>query len=181
MRSAGVNRSATLAVAAFGVLAAAGAGACAHANPEPAPPGPAQTTPPQPGSACGETLDGALTALPQAAGITGNTKSLLQCRDGAWRPFVDPYPSSDRWLTTGPELILHGQGRRNPEAKAGTWTASPQTSEARCSVERVDVVGAGETSAPETLTADPGRPLTFEVGDHMFTAKLAGYCLWQRG
>jgi hypothetical protein len=176
-----VNRSLTPAVAAFGALAVVGAGACAHASPQPVPPGPAQTTPPQPGSACGDTLDGALTALPQPAGITGNAKTLLQCGDGTWRPFVDAYPSSDRWLTTGPELILHGQGLQNPEAKAGTWTASPQTTETRCSAESVDVVAAGQTSQPQTFTADPGRPLTFDVSDHMFTVKLSGYCLWRRG
>lgn len=152
--------------------------ACAHADPEPAPPGPPETAAPQPDSPCAENLADALT--PAEPGATGNNRLLLHCQDGSWQQLHDPYPSSDRWLTTGPELVLHGQGRRNPEAKAGNWTADPQTAQARCSVERVDVLGAGETSEPETFTADPGRPLTFEISDHMYTVKLGGYCLWQR-
>ncbi|MUL83759.1 MULTISPECIES: hypothetical protein [unclassified Mycolicibacterium] len=168
-----------LTAATLSVTAALTTSACAHADPQPAPPGPAQTTAPQPGTSCAESLAGVLT--PADAGQIGNNRRLLQCEDGSWQPFADAYPSSDRWLTTGPEVILHGQGRRNPEAKAGTWTASPQTAEALCSVEVVDIVAAGRTSGPMTTTAAPGQPLTVEVSDHMFTVKLSGYCLWQRG
>lgn len=142
------------------------------------PPGPAETTAPQPDSSCTESLSGALTPADPAQ--TGNNRLLLQCDDGSWHRFTDPYPSSDRWLSTGPALILHGQGRRNPEAEGGTWTASAQTAEARCSVEVVDVLGAGKTSEPEMFSAEPGQSLTFEVSDHMFTVKLSGYCLWAR-
>jgi hypothetical protein len=174
-----MNRPLTLAAAAF--VAAVSVGACAPAHSDPAPPGPTQTAPPETGSACGENLDGALTALPQPAAETGSAKSLLQCTGGTWQPFLDPYPASDRWLTTGPELVLHGQGRRNPEVRAGTWTGIPQTDETQCHAEVVDVVAAGETSPPEAHGADPGQPLTFDVSDYLFTARLSGYCLWQRG
>ncbi|MGV0744504.1 hypothetical protein [Mycolicibacterium sp. XJ870] len=162
--------------AAFMLGAAVGASACAQANPEPPPPGPPQSTPPRADSPCSESFEGVLTRPGPSAG-----QPLLHCNGGVWQQLHNPYPSSDRWLTTGPELIVHGQGRRNPEAKAGAWTGTPQTAEARCSAERVDVVAAGETSAPEKLSADPGRPLTFEVSDHMFTVTFSGYCLWQRG
>jgi hypothetical protein len=40
----------------------------------------------------------------------------------------------------------------------------------------VATVGAGPSAH-----ADPGQPLTFAVSDHLFTAELTGYCLWQRG
>jgi hypothetical protein len=172
-----MNRSLTLAAAA--VVAAVGVGACAPANAEPA--APTQTVAPQTGSGCGENLDGALTALPQPAAETGRAKSLLQCTGGSWQPFLDPYPASDRWLTTGPELVLHGQGQRNPEVRAGTWTGIPQTDETQCHAVVVDVVAAGETSPPEAHGADPGQPLTFDISDHLFTVRLSGYCLWQRG
>ncbi|WP_166905286.1 hypothetical protein [Mycobacterium sp. DL440] len=164
--------------AALIAAAALSTTACAHADPEPAPPGPADTTAPQPDASCTESLAGALT--PADPGQLGNNRRLLMCDGVIWQAFGGPYPSSDRWLTTGPQLILHGQGRRNPEAAAGTWLAIPETAEARCSVEVVDVLGAGKTSEPETFSAGPGQSLTFEVSDHMFTAKLSGYCLWTR-
>ncbi|MED5812963.1 hypothetical protein VST63_11385 [Mycolicibacterium sp. 050232] len=172
-----MGRALALGAAVLTVATALTTSACAHADPEP-PPGPSETTAPQPDSACAEDLAGALTLMDDSP--TGNNRRLLQCSGGAWQPSGDPYPSSDRWLTTGPLLILHGQGRRNPEAKAGAWTGSPQTSEARCGVEVIDVLGAGKTSEPQTFSGDSGRPLTFEVSDHMFTAKLSGYCLWAR-
>lgn len=153
------------------------ASACAHAEPQPPPPGPSETSAPTADASC--TQSGALATNGEA--ITGNNLHLLQCTNGTWQQFDDPYPSSDLWLTTGPELMLHGQGRRNPEVKAGPWTATPQTTEAKCGAEVVDVLGAGETSEPRMFSADAGQPLSFEISDHLFTVKLSGYCLWQRG
>ena len=169
-----LDRSAVIAAAV--TAAAVITSACAHAEPEP-PPGPPETSAPQPGAACAQSGTLASNGAPR----TGNKLPLVRCVDGTWQTFNDPYPSSDLWLTTGPALILHGQGRRNPEAKAGTWMGLPQTTEARCSADVVDVLGAGETSEPQTFTADTGQPLTLEISDHMFTAKLSGYCLWRRG
>ncbi|MFV8050961.1 hypothetical protein [Mycobacterium sp. 48b] len=173
-----MHRTLASTAAALTVAAALTTSACAQADPEPVPQGPSETTAPQPDSSCTESLAGALTAADPAQ--LGNDRRLLQCDDRRWQTFSGAYPSSDRWLTTGPELILHGQGRRNPEAAAGTWTATPQTAEARCSVEVVDVLGAGKTSEPQTFSAEQGRSLTYEVSDHMFTTKLSGYCLWAR-
>ena len=168
-----MNRSVALASAVLWAAAALNAAACAHATPQPPPPGPADTTAAQPDSPCPDGFEGALTG-------TGTERPLLICTGGTWQQLHDPYPSSDRWLTTGPELIVHGQGRRNPEAKAGSWTGLPQTAEAHCRVDSVDVVGAGRTSAPQTFTAGAGQPLHFEVSDHLFTVALSGFCLWQR-
>jgi hypothetical protein len=164
------------AIAALTIPVSAGlacvAVACAHASPGP-PPGP-PPPPPAVGAACGGNLDGALTGA-------GDTKNLLTCSGTTWQQYLDPYPSSDRWLTTGPELVLHGQGRRNPEIQGGTWMGTPQTTDTTCGAEIVDVLGAGKTSKPQTLAADPGRPLTMDVSDHLFTVRLKGYCLWQKG
>jgi hypothetical protein len=172
------RRIALTAVAAIAGFAVGTVG-CAPASPNPPPPGP-PPDPPQAGASCIGDLDGALTALPKPADDLSNKRNLLQCSNGTWEPFLDPYPSSDRWLSTGPAVVLHGQGRRNPEVKAGVWTATPVTAEAQCSAERVDVVSAGRTSAPETFSADPGQPLTLDVSDHLFTVAFSGYCLWQR-
>ena len=174
-----MSRALALSAAALTVAAALSTSACAQAEPEPVPQGPSETTAPQPNSACTESLAGALT--PVDPGQLGNNRRLLLCDGASWQTFGGPYPSSDHWLTTGPPVILHGQGRRNPEARAGMWTGTPQTVEARCSVEVVAVLGAGETSEPATFSAEPGQSLTFEVSDHMFTTKLSGYCLWARG
>ncbi|OMC39855.1 hypothetical protein A5740_25865 [Mycobacterium sp. GA-1841] len=173
-----MRRAPAVSVAAVVVATALTTSACAHAAPGPAPPGPAETTAPQPQTSCTESFSGALT--PAEPGQTGNDRRLLLCDGAVWQAFDGPYPSSDRWLTTGPPLILHGQGRRNPDAKAGTWLGMPQTAEARCRAEVVDVLGAGRTSEPETVSAEPGQSLTFAVSDHMFTTTLSGYCLWAR-
>ena len=177
-----MSRTFALSAAALTVAAALSTSACAHADPEPVPvpvpQGPSETTAPQPDSSCAENVDGTLTPADPAQ--TGNNRRLLQCTAGTWQTFGGPYPSSDRWLSTGPQVTLHGQGRRNPEARAGTWTGTPQTAEAHCGAEVVDVLGAGRTSEPQTFSADPGQSLTIEVSDHMFTTKLSGYCLWAR-
>ena len=36
-----------------------------------------------------------------------------------WSVVSSPYPLSDRWLTYGPGLQLHGPGMRNPESVTG--------------------------------------------------------------
>ena len=62
-------------------------------------------------------------------------KTTLVCTDQGegfqWTVVSSPYPLSDRWLTYGPELQLHGPGMRNPEIVSGRWTGYPQEAE-RC-------------------------------------------------
>jgi hypothetical protein len=36
-----------------------------------------------------------------------------------WTVVSSPHPLSNRWLTYGPELQLHGPGMRNPESVTG--------------------------------------------------------------
>src|SRR5262245_16851006 len=63
---------------------------------------------PQAGAPCSEVVAGALTQLP-------DFMTVLQCRkqrfgEFRWQTFDSPYPNSDRWLTYGPQLTLHGEG-----------------------------------------------------------------------
>lgn len=168
-------RLALTAVAATAAAAVAATG-CAHAQPEPPPSVPPPL--PQAGAPCAAHLDGALTPLPPPAdSAPSRAKNLLECAEGTWQTYRDPYPAPDRWLTTGPELVLSGM--RNPEISAGTWTGTPQSVDTRCGAEQVEVVAAGQTSDPQPLTGGPGEPLRVRVSDRLFTLKLSGYCLWQ--
>lgn len=155
-------------VAASGPLSAA---ACAHAEP------PAGPVVPQADAPCAESLADALTRLPDG-------QTLLECRSEPggyrWKPFAGPYPASDRWLSYGPALELHGQGRRNPEIMSGPWVGYPQDTVSRCSAEQAAVVSAGVVGPPQMSTGEPGQPLQFEVLPVVFTIKLTGYCLWQK-
>src|ERR1700712_3411660 len=87
---------------------------------------------PQPDSSCPANLEGALT---QAADGT----TFLECGTAAngyrWQPLAGLL-SSDRWVSYGPELTLHGQGRRNPEILSGDWIGRPQDPVRTCGVEQ---------------------------------------------
>jgi hypothetical protein len=159
-------------VAVAGVVAAASAalpaGTVAHAEP----------AAPQPGGQCSENLNGALTQLP-------DLQTLLECRSlpglgYQWQAFDSPYPNSDRWLTYGPTLTLHGEGQRNREINSGDWTAYPQDLESRCTANQLAVITAGELSEPQVSTGVRGQPLRFSVVPLMFTIELSGNCLWQK-
>lgn len=125
---------------------------------------------------CSEPTAGALTRLAE-----GQT---LQCRNDSgeyrWESFTDPYPTSDRWVSSGSALTLGGQGRRNPELLSGSWIGYPLDPAARCSAEQATVVRAGEVGEPETVTGELGEPLEFEVLPLVFTITLTGDCLWQK-
>ncbi len=145
--------------------------ACAHAEP------PAGPVVPQADAPCAASLAGALTRLPDGT-------TVLECRNepggNRWKPFTDPYPTSDRWLSYGPVLELHGQGRRNPEIMSGRWIGYPQDSGSVCSAEQAAVVSAGVVGPPQTSTGEPGQPLQFEVLPVVFSIKLTGNCLWEK-
>ncbi|HYO02331.1 MAG TPA: hypothetical protein VET27_10830 [Mycobacterium sp.] len=132
---------------------------------------------PQPNSPCSANLAGALT---QAT----DSKTFLECGSAAgsyrWQPFTGPYPSSDRWLSYGPDLTLHGKGRRNPEILSGDWIAQPQDPLTTCSAEQSAVVSAGEVGPPQTSTGRSGQPLEFVVLPVVFSISLTGNCLWER-
>ncbi|WP_264025752.1 hypothetical protein [Mycolicibacterium insubricum] len=161
------------------MTAALGA-ACASADPGPDP-APTQAGSPQSGAVCAATLDGAVTQLPDQSTEPGARKSLLECKDGSWQDYRAEYPNSDRWLSTGPELVLHGQGVRNPEFMAGHWTGTPQESDAIC---HATYVQGGDDNPKITQThevnGDAGKPVEFEAPVRLFTVTLTGNCLWER-
>jgi len=97
-----------------------------------------------------------------------------------WTVVSSPYPLSDRWLTYGPELQLHGPGMRNPEIVSGRWTGKPQEQDAVCRAEQVTVLGAGVVSPPESVTGEPGKRLEFSVSPALFTIRLSRNRLWQQ-
>ncbi|WP_299562735.1 hypothetical protein [uncultured Mycolicibacterium sp.] len=131
----------------------------------------AQPAEPRADAACATELAGALTRVDD---------TVLRCHDGHWQPDTDPYPVSDKWLTSDAGLTLHGQGRRNPEMLAGQWIGWPQQADDRCSAEQVVVVAAGELSEPQAAEAERGRPLELAVAPTMFSTLLRGDCLWLR-
>jgi hypothetical protein len=70
----------------------------------------AEPAAPQANTECAPALDGAHSQL---LDYTTRVTTYLQCRNqpGAgyrWQVFDSPYPGSDRWLSFGPKLILHG-------------------------------------------------------------------------
>ena len=140
--------------------------------------GAAEPAVPQPGAPCSASIAGALTQLP-------DFMTFLQCenqRGGEyrWQTFDSPYPNSDRWLSYGPRLTLHGEGQPNREVDSGDWIAYPQTSDGQCKAAQLDLRGAGERTQPQVSTGEPGQPLKLRVLPLLFTVELSGNCLWQK-
>ena len=138
----------------------------------------AQPVTPQPDAVCSKDLSGALTQLP-------DRKTILQCRNQQggeyrWQGLESPYPKSDRWLTYGPRLTLHGEGQPNREIDSGDWMAYPQALGDQCKADQRAVVRAGELSPPQVVTGEPGQPLKLRLLPLLFTVDLSGYCLWQK-
>ena len=129
---------------------------------------------PQTNASCTTELKDVLT---WPAGATAP----MVCDGANWQPVSDPYPMSDEWLSTGPVMTLHGQGRRNPMLESGRWTATPLTPESACGATQFAVVAGTPTlTPPQSNRGEPGRPLTLEVVPRLFTIELTGDCLWQR-
>jgi hypothetical protein len=133
---------------------------------------------PQQSSPCSENLAGALTQLP-------DQRTLLECASlpglgYQWQSYDNPYPNSDRWLTYGPTLTLHGEGQRNREINSGDWTGYPQDGAGQCVAEQTVVLGAGDLGPPQVATGAHGLPLRFQLLPLLFTVELSGNCLWQK-
>jgi hypothetical protein len=133
---------------------------------------------PQPGASCSQAAAGAMTQLPDFL-------TFLQCREQSggeyrWQSPDSPYPHSDRWLTYGPQLTLHGEGQPNREIDSGEWTGYPQAADSRCEAAQLDNTAAGERTPPRVAAGEPGQPLTLQVLPMLFTVELRGYCLWQK-
>jgi len=97
-----------------------------------------------------------------------------------WAIVGSDYPSSDRWLTYGPSLTLHGEGTRNYGLRSGDWVALPLDPDSQCIAEQIAVAGAGVVSSPQVETGATGQQLSFRVLPNLFSITMAGYCLWSR-
>ena len=100
---------------------------------------------------------------------------------------VRTWDTAARWTTNYSAIAYSTDGGE-------TWTVDPETVRSsgwlRSSSAYVPgdehfqqnaLVYGSKTSPPQTLTAEPGQPLTLEVSTHMFSVRLTGYCLWQKG
>ena len=169
-----MNQRTAMAVTALVVAATAPLVAPAVVSAEPAAP--------QAGTQCAQNLNGALTQL---LNYTTRVTTYLQCRGQPgvgyqWQVFDSPYPSSDRWLSFGPKLILHGEGQQNREIDSGDWIADPQDSTSECNAQQLAVVSAGKLTPPQISTGEAGQPLNLRVLPELFTIEMSGNCLWQK-
>ncbi|MGW0159650.1 hypothetical protein ACWDUN_10055 [Mycobacterium sp. NPDC003323] len=128
---------------------------------------------PQPGSSCSVDLTDVTTML------AGQSTPLV-CRDGRWQPVPAPAAPSDRWVSFGPTMALHGEGLRNPNLRSGSWTATPLAPDARCAASQQAVLSAGVVGAPMTAEGAAGQPLSLEVAPRLFDIAMTGHCLWVR-
>lgn len=101
-------------------------------------------------------------------------------QDYRWTIVTSDYPSSDRWLTYGPELTLRGEGTRNHDLRSGDWIARPQDPDSQCIEEQIAVVSAGVVSSPHEEAGEAGQQLSFRVLPNLFSITMKGYCLWSK-
>jgi hypothetical protein len=133
---------------------------------------------PQPDTACPPDLANAMTWLPEQK---INLVCLQQPNHGyQWKIVTSDYPSSDRWLTNGPQLTLRGEGTRNYNLRSGDWIALPQNSSSQCIAEQIAVVSAGVVSSPQVEIGAVGQQLSFRVLPNLFSITMKGYCLWSK-
>lgn len=120
---------------------------------------------------------------PDAAGAAtrpADAKMPLVCAGGSWQAVTAPLPPNDRWLSVGPPILLHGDGRQNPDVKSGDWTATPRNAETRCRAEQVTVLGPGVLAAPDVTEGGAGERLDVTFQPRLFKLQLSGDCLWTR-
>ena len=151
------------AVAAVAALAVVFSGGTAVADPA----APQENTP------CPTDAAGAATRPADA-------KMPLVCTGGSWQSETTPQPPNDRWLSVGPPVLLHGDGRRNPDVQSGDWTATPRNADTRCRAEQTTVLEPGVLTAPEIAEGPAGQPLEVTFKPRLFGLQLSGDCLWTR-
>lgn len=125
---------------------------------------------PQSGSPCDTAVLGALTVAPDG---------VRECTARGWQSTATPYPVSDRWVSLGPPMKLHGNGLRNAELPSGDWTGTPLEPTDTCVVQQVAVLRGVGAGPPETLKGEPGQLLSFTTPELLFSAEFSGACLWQ--
>jgi hypothetical protein len=130
---------------------------------------------PQPGSPCAANLADAMT-------WPSDVKAPLVCagQPSQWQPVDTPYPVSDRWVSYGPPMKLHGEGLRNSVIESGEWTATPLTPDGRCRADQLAVIPGAGTGAPQTTEGQPGQQLSLPVLPLLFSIEMSGDCLWQK-
>jgi hypothetical protein len=128
---------------------------------------------PQADTPCSPEFADAMTSLP-------NQKSPLVCAGNQWKTVTSPYPISDRWLSYGPPMKLHGEGLRNASIRSGNWTAVPQDANSGCRAEQIAVVNAGVVGPPKIDESAPGQQLSLAVVPKLFSITMSGYCLWTK-
>lgn len=137
----------------------------------------ADVAPPEVGTPCTAELADTMTLLPDQSTYAACQWAGLAY---AWAPVQTPFPPSDKWLSYGPPITLHGQGMRNPNLSSGRWTATPQDPETTCKATETTVVEAGVLDEPQVFEGEQGKPLAVEMLPKLFYAELAGNCLWAK-
>lgn len=128
---------------------------------------------PQPDTTCAADISEATTMPP------GQSLPLV-CRGQRWQATTAPADPSDRWVSFGPAMALHGEGLRNPNLMSGTWTATPLDPDSRCAATQQTVISAGVVGSPSVSEAPPGQQLSFQVPPRLFDITMSGHCLWVR-
>lgn len=128
---------------------------------------------PQPDTACPSDLTGTAT-LPFGRSLP------LICQDQRWQAATAPTDPSDRWVSFGPVMALHGGGLRNPNLSAGSWTATPLDPGTRCAATQQTVISAGVLGGPVVAEGTPGQQLSLQVLPSLFDISMSGHCLWER-
>ncbi|WP_242453544.1 hypothetical protein [Mycolicibacterium sp. P9-64] len=132
---------------------------------------------PQPGLPCGANLGDAMT-------WPSDGTAPLACVGGPagyqWETVDSPYPISDRWVSFGPPMKLHGEGLRNAAIKSGDWTATPLDPDSRCGAEQLAVIPGVGAGPPQDVEGEPGQPLSLQVVPLLFSIEMTGNCLWQK-
>lgn len=128
---------------------------------------------PQPDTTCPSELTGTAT-LPFGRSLP------LICQDQRWQAATAPTDPSDRWVSFGPVMALHGGGLRNPNLSAGSWTATPLDPGTRCAATQQTVVSAGVLGGPVVAEGNPGQQLSLQVLPSLFDISMSGHCLWER-
>lgn len=128
---------------------------------------------PQPDTACAADLAD-VTTLPPGQSLP------LVCQGQRWQAATAPGDPSDRWVSFGPAMALHGEGLRNPNLAAGSWTATPLDDDTRCAATQQVVISAGVVGAPVVTEGAPGQQFSLEVLPRLFDISMSGHCLWER-
>jgi len=123
------------------------------------------------------------SCTPALAGVMSKKSTsdvVMLCKDQMWYPQPADVPPSDRWVTFGPTLTMRGEALPNPNVLMGTWTAKPLGPWTRCRAVQQSGVAAESISKPLVDQSPPNSPMAFDIGFHVVTARLSGYCLWER-